>query len=124
MEIREDISAPREGRSRNRKSSAYWTRQIQRWLGIFIGIQFVLWTVGGLYFSWTDLDEIHGDHLRSPQPQVVTVAGLVTPSIIIDAIRRSEPVDSLAALGIVSVLGQPAYRVDYFTPDPAPVEVG
>jgi hypothetical protein len=31
-------------------------------LGVLIGIQFLFWTVSGLFFSWTDIDEIHGDH--------------------------------------------------------------
>lgn len=33
-------------------------------MGVFIGIQFLLWTLGGFYFSWTNIDEIHGDHMR------------------------------------------------------------
>lgn len=115
MEHREETAAGRDRWRRTRKSSAYYTRKVHRWLGVFIGIQFVLWTVGGLYFSWTDLDEIHGDHLRAPQPHVASTAGLASPSVIIDAIRRSEPVDSLAGLGLVDVLGRPTYRVDYFT---------
>lgn len=102
-------------RARRPKSSTYWARQTHRWLGLFIGIQFVLWTVGGLYFSWTDLDDIHGDHLRAPQPQVVTTAGLVSPSAVVDAIGRTEPVDSLAGLALMNLLGRPTYRVDYFT---------
>ena len=97
------------------RSAVYYTRKVHRWLGLVIGIQFVLWTVGGLYFSWTDLDEIHGDHLRSPQPHVVTTDGLVSPSAAIEAIRGVEPVDSLAGLGLVNVLGRPTYRLDYFT---------
>ena len=36
-------------------------RKVHRYLGLAIGIQFIMWTVSGLYFSWTDLDEIHGD---------------------------------------------------------------
>ncbi len=36
-------------------------RKIHRYLGLAIGIQFIMWTLSGLYFSWTDLDEIHGD---------------------------------------------------------------
>jgi uncharacterized iron-regulated membrane protein len=97
------------------KSAVYRVRQIHRWLGLFIGVQFVLWTVGGLYFSWTDLDEIHGDHLRSPQPQVTATTGLASPSVVVDAIRRTEPVDSLAGMALINILGQPIYRVDYFT---------
>lgn len=36
-------------------------RKVHRYLGLSIGLQFIMWTVSGLYFSWTDLDEIHGD---------------------------------------------------------------
>ena len=39
-------------------------RTAHRYLGLFLGIQFLFWTISGLYFSWTDLDEIHGDHFR------------------------------------------------------------
>ena len=43
-------------------------RKAHRFLGLFIGIQFLLWTISGLYFSWTDLDEIHGDYyLKTPK---------------------------------------------------------
>lgn len=40
-------------------------RKTHRYLGLFIGIQFLLWTISGLYFSWTDLDKIHGDHYKA-----------------------------------------------------------
>ena len=36
-------------------------RKIHRYLGIIIGVQFLFWTISGLYFSWTNLDDIHGD---------------------------------------------------------------
>jgi hypothetical protein len=39
-------------------------RKTHRFLGIFIGIQFLFWTISGLYFSWTDIDKIHGDHYK------------------------------------------------------------
>ena len=39
-------------------------RKAHRFLGIFIGIQFLFWTISGLYFSWTDIDKIHGDHYK------------------------------------------------------------
>ncbi len=39
-------------------------RKAHRYLGLFIGVQFLFWTISGLYFSWTNLDEIHGDHFK------------------------------------------------------------
>lgn len=103
------------GQGRRPKSSTYWARQTHRWLGLFIGVQFVLWTVGGLYFSWTDLDEIHGDHLRARQPLVTSTVDLASPSVVVDAIRAAEPVDSLAGLTLMNLLGRPTYRVNYYT---------
>lgn len=40
-------------------------RKTHRYLGLVIGIQFFFWTASGLYFSWTNLDKIHGDHYKS-----------------------------------------------------------
>ena len=48
-------------------------RKTHRYLGLFIGIQFILWTVGGLYFSWTDIDKIHGDHFRNMNLEAETI---------------------------------------------------
>lgn len=45
-----------------KKNNKYYIRKTHRYLGIIIGIQFLFWTISGLYFTWTDLDEIHGDH--------------------------------------------------------------
>lgn len=43
------------------KSKQYYIRKAHRWLGVLLGIQFIFWTVGGIYFSWSNMDEIHGD---------------------------------------------------------------
>jgi len=45
-----------------RKNNKYYIRKAHRFLGVAIGVQFLFWTISGLYFTWTDLDEIHGDH--------------------------------------------------------------
>ena len=61
-------------------------RKAHRYLGLFIGIQFILWTVSGLYFSWTDIDEIHGDHLRKPATRVA-FENLVSPTALDSTLR-------------------------------------
>ncbi|MGB5926628.1 MAG: PepSY domain-containing protein [Cyclobacteriaceae bacterium] len=45
------------------KAKRRLSRKIHRYMGLFIGVQFLFWTIGGLYFSWTNIDEIHGDHI-------------------------------------------------------------
>lgn len=47
-------------------------RRGHRWLGVFIGIQLLLWSASGVFFAWTDLDEVHGDPNRAT-PDPVTV---------------------------------------------------
>lgn len=105
-------TAPRAPRQ---PSPTYRARQVHRYLGLFIGIQFVLWTVGGLYFSWTDLDEVHGDHLMHPRPLVSASVELASPSVALAAIRSAEPVDSVAGIGLFDLFGRPTYRLDLVT---------
>jgi hypothetical protein len=98
-----------------RRRTSYRIRRLHRYLGLFIGIQFVLWTLGGLYFSWTDLDAVHGDDLHAAHPRWRGREALVSPTVALDAIGAAEPVDSLVSLELVQVLHAPAYRIAYFT---------
>ena len=99
------------------RSLSYRARRIHRWLGLFIGIQFLLWTVGGLYFSWTRLDEVHGDHLMRARPQLPADVPAVSPFAVVQALRMQTRVDSLAGAELVMVLDRPTWRLRYFTTD-------
>jgi hypothetical protein len=63
-----------------KRQTALKIRQAHRYLGLFLGIQFIMWTVSGLYFSWTDIDEIHGDHYRNAEMKHSSFEGLLSPS--------------------------------------------
>ena len=39
-----------------------------------------MWTISGLYFSWTNIDEIHGDHFRNQEPQAASFTNLISPT--------------------------------------------
>ncbi|MCF6240908.1 MAG: hypothetical protein L3J74_06130, partial [Bacteroidales bacterium] len=54
-------------------------RKIHRYLGIFLGIQFLFWTISGLYFSWTNIDEIHGDQYKKLPPETSIHKNLISP---------------------------------------------
>ena len=97
------------------RSLTYRARKIHRWLGLIIGIQFLLWTVGGLYFSWTDLDDVHGDHLMRASPRLAPDGRVVSPSDVVAALRRRQRVDSIVSAELVTVLGQPTWRVIYLS---------
>jgi len=66
-------------------------RKAHRYLGIFLGIQFLFWTVSGLYFSWTNLDEIHGDHYKNLEYEPLSFENLISPSLI----KIKESINSL-----------------------------
>ena len=43
-------------------------RKIHRWLGLVVGIQLLLWTVGGLFFSLNPIAKVRGE-TEAPEPQ-------------------------------------------------------
>ena len=75
-------------------------RKTHRYLGLFLGIQFLFWTISGLYFSWTDLDEIHGDHFKKI-PEIKAFSNLISPSEIQIDIRQLNRYPSLSIDWIV-----------------------
>jgi len=62
------------------RHTALKIRKTHRYLGLFLGIQFLFWTISGLYFSWTDIDEIHGDHFKNFNYQPKAFDSLISPS--------------------------------------------
>ncbi|HET7710097.1 MAG TPA: PepSY domain-containing protein [Sphingomicrobium sp.] len=55
-------------------------RKTHKWLGLFIGLQVVIWSLSGVYMTVVHIDTIHGDHLVRPAPdRSVTAASLADP---------------------------------------------
>lgn len=65
-----------------KRKTAAKIRKAHRYLGLFLGIQFLMWTISGIYFSWTDIDEIHGDHFRNENFVSQSFNNLVSPTSI------------------------------------------
>tara|TARA_B100000949_G_scaffold58334_1_gene51555 strand:- start:1534 stop:1926 length:393 start_codon:yes stop_codon:yes gene_type:complete len=57
-------------------------RKTHRYLGLFLGIQFLFWTISGMYFSWTNIDDIHGDQFRNLDYVPKAFDNLISPSEI------------------------------------------
>lgn len=64
------------------RQTAQKIRKTHRYLGIFIGIQFLFWTISGLYFSWTNIDDIHGDQFKNLEYQPKSFDNLISPSAL------------------------------------------
>lgn len=92
----------------------HYIRRAHRYLGVFIGIQFTLWTLGGLYFSWTNLDEIHGDHLRgTSQRELSLPMNSVSLDAIVKSMQSSFGTTRIEKMYFVEVLGKYFYAVEH-----------
>jgi uncharacterized membrane protein YkoI len=82
-------------------------------MGVLLGIQFFMWTVGGLYFSWSNMDEIHGDFQKKPPPQYRADVNFISPSIALKNLKTKVEIDSILNIALIDVLGKPTYRIEY-----------
>lgn len=89
-------------------------RKIHRYLGLIIGVQLLLWTVSGLYFSWNRIEEVRSEHLMSENHDHLEIekGGILSPTDILESVRR----DSLLPYAIHQVtlrllLDEPVYEV-------------
>lgn len=93
------------------KSKHYYIRKTHRWLGVILGIQFLLWTIGGLYFSWSNIDAVHGDFQKKDAPLLSSDISLVSPTLVLDTIRKVHQIDSIVSIQLIEILGKPFYQV-------------
>ncbi|MDJ1484837.1 PepSY domain-containing protein [Cytophagaceae bacterium YF14B1] len=94
-----------------KRSFHFLTRKLHRYLGLVLGIQFLFWTIGGLYFSWSDMDEVHGDHQRKAASLIPVNGAIVSPIQALQNLRDVRPIDSVAALSLIQILGKPVYQI-------------
>lgn len=94
------------------RSKHYYIRKSHRYLGVILGVQFLFWTVSGLYFSWTNIDEIHGDLLHRHPPHLSGTYNLVSPTTVFQ--KSGFTPDSLHSVQVISILGKPYYNLQFF----------
>lgn len=90
-------------------------RKLHRYFGLIIGIQFLFWTLGGIFFTWGDIDQIHGDFNRKPEKLFSDMSGWQSPEVVYAEILKNNPVDSILSFRIINVLDKPIYQVRYFS---------
>lgn len=86
-----------------KRKTALKLRKTHRYLGLFIGIQFIMWTVSGMYFSWTDIDEIHGDQFRKQHVEQVSFSSLRAPAELLGGVK---------SLQLKDIAGKPFYLLN------------
>ncbi|RAJ10275.1 PepSY-associated transmembrane protein [Arenibacter echinorum] len=87
------------------RQTAIKIRKAHRYLGLFLGIQFLIWTISGMYFSWTDIDEIHGDHFKKEILEQTAFSDLLGTT----QLEIEQPVRSMELLEIA---GSPYYWIN------------
>lgn len=88
-----------------KRKTALKIRKAHRYLGLFLGIQFIMWTVSGLYFSWTDIDEIHGDQFLNQTMTKTSFSNLISPAEI-------ESNKDITSLELLNIADEPYYWVN------------
>ena len=60
-----------------------WVRRTHKWLSLVVGIQALLWVLGGLYMVAVPIEIVHGDHLaRSERPALRAQAARNDPAAL------------------------------------------
>lgn len=88
-------------------------RKTHRWFGVILGIQFLFWTIGGIYFSWSDMDEVHGDHQKAHIHPLGSDLKLISPQEIIQKIKAKDSVNFIFDIRLIQLLGNPVYQITY-----------
>ena len=60
-----------------------WVRRTHKWLSLAVGIQALLWVLGGLYMVVVPIKIVHGDHLaRGGRPALAADAPRIDPAAL------------------------------------------
>lgn len=91
----------------------FYIRKSHRYLGVFIGVQFLLWTIGGFYFSWMNIKGIRGEDLIKPPGERLSLPGanLVSPSVALTQIQNRFGNLSIGKIQMTEVLQKPYYEI-------------
>ncbi len=97
-----------------KKNTSYNARKIHRYLGVFIGIQFLFWTLGGLYFSWNNMDDVHGETLLKQEKHYFSDVNFSQIQKGIDALKTEVVIDSIHSIKLIEAFGIPYAQFRYF----------
>ncbi|WP_044836180.1 PepSY domain-containing protein [Thalassomonas actiniarum] len=84
------------------------SRKLHKWLMLFIGIQFVIWSVSGAYMVIFDIDYIHGDSLVQQHQDVINDKQI---NFSLKQVLNRYPQAEKLSLG--SFVKQPVYRFSH-----------
>ena len=96
----------------------FWIRKAHRYLGLFVGIQLLLWVVSGLYFTWNDIDKVRGAHMTNVVATDIRADRLAGLDGVLRSFRETNPqIRSIERVELRLLLGQPVYEISFSSGD-------
>ena len=86
-------------------------RKAHRYIGLIVSLQLLAWTLGGIWFTWNDIDDIHGDYLRQKHNNPQLNSQIILP--VQKALDNIEDFKYLNSIKVIDMLGQSIYRINY-----------
>jgi hypothetical protein len=93
-----------------------WTRKVHRYLGLFLGIQFLAWTIGGLYFSWTKIEQIRGNDLKADSKPLPIQSNNASLGTLLDSLQTNDPSIAIKNIQVVPILEKAYYQIQIHKP--------
>lgn len=96
-------------------TSRLWSRRLHRWLGLAVAIQLLAWMVSGFFFTLYPIEEIRGEHLIEPAPDLgnVEVTRMVAPAAATAALQEAFGEVTVTSLELVARGGRTYYRAGF-----------
>ncbi len=89
-------------------------RKLHRYLGLIIGIQLLLWTGSGLFFSLNPIEKVRGEHLMAPPPVLAPNDTLLAPPTqALKELRAQFPTAEVLQVTLRPLLNRPVYEITF-----------
>jgi rhodanese-related sulfurtransferase len=88
-----------------------YVRKTHRYLGVSIGIQFLFWTLGGLYFSWTNIEDIRGENLKKPSDALILNTSFAPIDSVLLDLKNKISLISIEQIELVNLLDVNHYHI-------------
>jgi len=89
---------------------APWLAFLHKWIGLFIGIQIVLWMTGGLVMSVFPIEHVRGEHnIRELPPVTLAASEFAVP---LDQVVAEFAPDGVRSATAKALLGRPVYDLE------------
>ena len=88
-------------------------RKIHRWLGLTVGIQMLLWTAGGLFFSLNPIAKVRGETEEPEPPSIELGVPPASPAAALEELLLDHPQAEIRAVLLRHHLDGAVYEISY-----------